>query len=80
MAKLKRYSLGHKYKEEAVSSSPSTNYPSFYLTDKTLPLKESDVGKTITVVADIKLISLSNSVNSGGKDVSYQFDVVNLTL
>lgn len=80
MAKYKRISLGHKYKEDtAVTERGTTAYPTLYISDKKLPLKSNDVGKTLSVSAKMKFIGIREENRGGKEKFSYDFEVREIT-
>lgn len=80
MAKYKRINLGRKSEEasEAVVKK-KINYPSFYVYNKKLPLKVSEVGKTFNVSAKIKFTGVTEESREGKESFSYDFEVREIT-
>jgi len=76
MAKLKRINLGKK--EQPVVSKSKENkvyYPSFYISDKKLPIEPEDVGKMFTVTAQLKVTGVNMRTNENKQSLNYDFEV-----
>ena len=77
MAKLKRINLG---KKESTSCQPEVSeskvrYPSFYISDKKLPIEPEDVGKILTATVRLKVTGVNMRTNENKQSLNYDFDV-----
>lgn len=80
MSKYKRISLGTKYRKDQVEISKKTvSYPTLYISNKKLPLKSSDVGKTFDVSAKMKFTGIREENRGGKEEFSYDFEVREIT-
>ena len=81
MAKYKRINLGHKPEKiiEAVTEKREISYPTFYVHNKKLPLKGSDIGKTFDISAKIKFIGIREENREGSEEHSYDFEIREIT-
>ena len=80
MAKLKRINLGKKEtmaacQPERVKSKSKTYYPSFYISDKKLPIEPEDVGKILTATIKLKVTGVNMRTNEDKQSLNYDFDV-----
>jgi len=78
MAKLKRINLGKK--ESTVSCQPERTknkiqYPSFYISDKKLPIEPEDVGKMLTATIQLKVTGVNMRTNENKQNLNYDFEV-----
>lgn len=78
MAKLKRVNLGKK--ETMTTCVPErtknkVHYPSFYISDKKLPIEPEDVGKTLTATIQLKVTGVNMRTNENKQSLNYDFEV-----
>ena len=78
MAKLKRINLGKKETtamcQPKVSKS-KVHYPSFYISDRKLPIEPEDVGKTLTATIQLKVTGVEVRTNENKQGLNYDFEV-----
>ena len=78
MAKLKRINLGKKESTVPCQSEVSkskVHYPSFYISDKKLPIEPEDVGKTLTATIRLKVTGVNMRTNEDKQSLNYDFEV-----
>ena len=77
MAKLKRIKLGRKETPISVSKprGDRISYPSFYISDKKLPIEPEDVGKTLTATIQLKVTGVNMRTNEDKQSLNYDFEV-----
>lgn len=82
MAKLyrKKVNLGTKYKPiTQAKPDRKTTYPSFYISDKKLPITPKDVGKSFTCEIEAELTGIRESTGRDGNDYSYDFEMKSIS-
>ena len=77
MAKLKRIKLGKK--EASITLGPDkknrVHYPSFYISDKKLPIEPEDVGKVMSATVQLKVTGVNMRTNEDKQSLNYDFEV-----
>jgi len=78
MAKLKRINLGEKITSTGVQPERPKNrvhYPSFYISDKKLPIEPEDVGRVLTATVQLKVTGVNMRTNENKQSLNYDFEV-----
>jgi hypothetical protein len=78
MAKLRRIKLGKKETDSMVTPERHKNrvrYPSFYISDKKLPIEPDDVGKVLTATIQLKVTGVNMRTNEDKQSLNYDFEV-----
>ena len=77
LAKLKRINLGKKEISTRVTEPKGSNiyYPSFYISDKKLPIEPEDVGKLLTATVRLKVTGVNMRTNENKQSLNYDFEV-----
>ena len=77
MAKLKRINLGRKEIPISISKprGDRVSYPSFYISDKKLPIEPEDVGKVLTATVQLKVTGVNMRTNENKQSLNYDFEV-----
>lgn len=82
MAKLyrKKVDLGRKLKP-MVAEKPTrkTTYPSFYISERKLPIVPNDVGKSFTCEIVAELTGIREEAGRDGNKYSYDFEMKSIS-
>lgn len=82
MAKLyrKKVNLGRKYKAiTQTKPERKTTYPSFYISEKKLPITPNDVGKSFTCEIKAELTGIREESGRDGNKYSYDFEMKSIS-
>jgi len=79
----KKINLGYtnSYDEVPIKTKKDKKiyYPSFYISDKELPIEPDDVGRVVNAVVKLKITGVNTRTSETKKNFNYDFDVQEIT-